>query len=111
MPPRFLPLPLPFTPRYSDLSTSLDHRHILYHLTYEQSSPLLRWLHRLIPRIPAPVEKRDALWVSNLDGSDLQEIGHRVSTDQNAMQELEWLTDNRQVCWHAEDGLYVVSAE
>jgi len=90
---------------------------VLYHLIISQTSPILTWLHRLVPGFACTPTRSAELWFSRADGQGMHEIGHEPYTMlsqyslADRLEEIQWLPNGKQVSVTYQGKLYVVSAE
>ncbi|MCW3051092.1 MAG: hypothetical protein JWN14_262 [Chthonomonadales bacterium] len=83
--------------------------------------PVLAWLHRLVPAFhPPPPKPKVSLWVSRLDGSQMQELGYVLVPAlppgsavgwSMLFDHLSWLPDGKHLSFRHEDALYTVPAD
>jgi hypothetical protein len=78
--------------------------------------PLLVWLHKWLPQIPATSQQRLSLWITRSDGSQPQEIGYIAipKPDPNGsadIADLEWLPSGKRLSFIYEDSVYTVPTD
>lgn len=76
-----------------------------------------RWVQRFFPFVPRRNEDITELWISNLDGSDMRNLGHiitpRPETSEETipyMDSLKWLPDGKSLSFEYKDQLWTVPA-
>jgi hypothetical protein len=77
-------------------------------------SPFVLWLHRWLPRISTNPQRRFGLWVSNIDGSRMHEIGHVLLAPQDEAPttfELNWLPGDKRLSFVYKAALYTVPTD
>jgi len=84
---------------------------ILYDLRFETIPPLMGWLHRILPRIPATPRITEGLWVSRVDGTGMREIGHVSGANDRCLEDIEWLPDGKHISFVYRGMLYTVPTE
>lgn len=90
---------------------------ILYDLTAIQSPAFMTWQNRFFPRIPIHRTYTQGLWVSDMEGRGMHEIGHVPNyPDANGdttpkLSRVMWLPDGKQVSFVYHHKFYVAPAE
>ncbi|MCW3052741.1 MAG: hypothetical protein JWN14_1911, partial [Chthonomonadales bacterium] len=85
---------------------------VSYRVQSPQTSPIRVWLHRIIPIFDVKPALIEALWVSGADGKGLREIGHiPLKTEDDGIDNIQWLPDGKQIGFVYRSTLYVVSAK
>jgi len=98
-------------------TVSPQQRSIFYDIQNSRTSPLLSWLHRLLPHFSKKPTAREELWVSEADGQGMHAIGYipipseTPASDVARLEHLQWLPDGKQISFLYRDTLYVVSAK
>jgi hypothetical protein len=105
-------LRLPMMANVSDVVISPGGGRLAWLLEYDSTPPLTALLHRFIASVPLHSSRMIGLWVSNLDGSEMTEIGHMsvLPTRQNLdyIGELQWLPGEKRLSFIYRGGLYTV---
>ena len=93
---------------------SPDQRMVLYHLHTESTTPVLAFLHRLLPKFFEARLQTESLWISNIDGQGFHEMGHVImpkdkpdDAEESELSGMEWLPGNKQVAFVYRHTLYV----
>jgi hypothetical protein len=88
---------------------------IAWKLKLERVPPMARLLHRLYPRYSASPEHAVGLWVSDLDGRNLREIGHldlhpaaNSDTAEPEPEDVQWLPDGKRLSFLYKQALWIV---
>jgi hypothetical protein len=95
---------------------SPQQRAIFFDRAGSQLSPLLIWLHRMIPKFNPKPTINEALWVSHADGRGLREVGYVPAqpgvsgSPTDGLKDVQWLPDGKQVSFVYHGTLYVVPA-
>jgi hypothetical protein len=101
--------------RCRNISISPNGDRVAWEFHFTQKSPLVAWLHRLIPRVPAEPQQVFAIWVSRLDGGEMHEVGHLLSgkeaEDDDSAFGLDWLPGGKRLSFGYDDALYTVPAD
>jgi hypothetical protein len=106
----------PTSQEFEEVAVSPDGDRIAVFCNDTYISPLLAWLHRWLPRVPATPQQRLSLWVMRIDGTNPREIGHIPATapDPNGqpdVSDLLWFPSGKHLSFEYKDKLYTVPAE
>ena len=110
-----LKFPIVATLQHGEVSP--QQQAIFFDRVTSQLSPLLVWLHRMIPKFNPKPTITEALWVSRSDGRGLREIGYvpaHLNEDgrpTDGLQNVRWLPDGKHISFIYHSTLYVVPAE
>lgn len=102
---------LPGTPTKAYVSLSPNARRIAYLTEEPYTAPLHATrtaVHRFLKQFPAPPDVRNRLFVSNSDGSGLQEVTPKIGISHNHFNSPDWLHDSRHVSFICGNILYKV---
>jgi hypothetical protein len=110
---RRFPIRLPPGAEAISISFSPRGDRVAWYLELHQSpSPVRRLLHRLLPVVRADTQTVEGVWVSRLDGSEMQEIGHFVKKyDGDWAYNILWQPDGRRLSFLYQDRLWIVPAD
>ena len=100
-----LRLPDPSTVRMAELSPRGDR--IVWLLGNEDQSAF-SWLDRLLTKLGRRPHKRFGLWVSNLDGSRLREIGH---VHDKGLESIRWAPGGKKLSFVRKGFVYTVPVD
>jgi hypothetical protein len=103
---------LPMSAVVRQLALSSRGDRLAWLFEYEFAPPHIVFVHRFIPSVPMHSQWMLGLWVSNLDGSDMTEIGHVATLPKNQAWEdlsnLQWLPSGKRLSFIHQSSLYLV---
>jgi len=99
-----------------DQGVSPDGNRLAWVVLARGSDTIGTWLHRRIPSIKPRTWIKTAVWVSNLDGSRMHELGcisgtQKTDDDSPEWVSLKWLPGGKQLSFEYKDKLYTVAAQ
>ena len=98
-----------------DLAFSPHGDRIAWVLMQTHPSPASALLHRILPMVKLVPKTVTGLWVSQIDGSNLHEIGHLDNpSGPNKIPPIDyvrWLPDGKKLSFVYRDALYTVPAD
>jgi len=97
-----------------EVKLCLNGTRIVYRCVQSGVSPLFAQLHHLFPRFNPKPQVKVALWVSEIDGKRLHEVGHIDVGDtddyENTYLDFEWLPSGKRLAFRYKERLYTATA-
>ncbi|MCW3052332.1 MAG: hypothetical protein JWN14_1502 [Chthonomonadales bacterium] len=113
---RSVSFPLPVTAEIDNVELAPRGDRLAWLLVDSRRSPLITMLIRLVPSLSGrfPPTEGISVWVSRLDGTEMQEIGfqqtHASGKDTNVATDLRWMPDGKHLSFLMNNSLYSVPA-
>jgi len=113
-------LSLPNQQNIKDVEAKLspDGTRIVYRCVQRGVPSWLVWLQRLYPRFDLKPQQNVALWVSDVDGKHVHEVGHiNLGEEKNTEDyedtyiDFEWLPSSKRLAFRYKERLYTVVAD